>query len=160
MESHEQWLCMMCLRVCITEGVRGLAFPRKIPLIPILSAWSKDKDSRPELLASGNWLESWPCVNGSLFHPAPKGDDEVPHKAHEVSNCRKILLYSWAEYDADARMVGRRLEAALSVCINHLKSQSCDDTRMGKLDAREKKALTSQNGVLMFCLNLGWGRIA
>lgn len=38
-------------------------------------------------------------------------------------------------------MVGRRLEAALSVS-NHVKSQSYDlFIRMGKLDEREKKAL-------------------
>lgn len=56
-------------------------------------------------------------------------------------------------------MVGRRLEAALCmttyeyVHINHVKNSR------GKLDAREKKALTSPY-VLMFCLNLGRGRIA
>lgn len=50
-------------------------------------------------------------------------------------------------------MVGRRLEAALSVS-NHVKSQSCDVfVRMGKLDAREKKALSS----LFLCFAWIWG---
>lgn len=66
---------------------------------------------------------------------------KVPMKSHEKlvksTSRRNIIVY------ADARMVGRRLEAALSVS-GYVKSQSCNlFIRMGKLDAREKKALSS-----------------
>ena len=102
---------------------------------------------------SGIFLDHRPCVNRSLFHQAPEGADKIPLKSLRTNSwhCKGLIV------DADARIVGRKWEAALSVS-NHVKSQSCDlFIRMRKLDAREKKALSSTYVLLE---SEGRGRIA